>query len=98
MDQSIDDIAAFMKALSDPTRLRIIQLLAEHESLCVCDLTTRLDLPQPTISRHLNQLKARHLVTSTRRGTWMWYALDRSLPNWCQQVIAALPREQTLPA
>ncbi|MCK6159567.1 metalloregulator ArsR/SmtB family transcription factor [Moraxella osloensis] len=47
----------FLKALSDPTRLKIVQLLNQKQALCVCDIISELDQPQPTISRHLNQLK-----------------------------------------
>ena len=81
----------FFKALSDPTRLSIVQLLNDKKSLCVCDITTTLNQPQPTVSRHLNQLKTIGLLTSERKGTWIWYAIDDTLPEWCQTVIGALP-------
>ena len=77
----------FFKALSDPTRLKLVLLLRQHEQMCVCDLTQILAQPQPTISRHLNHLKRAGILVSERRGTWMWYALDPSLPDWCQEVI-----------
>lgn len=77
----------FFKALSDPTRLNLVLLLRDSESLCVCDLTTYLNQPQPTVSRHLSHLKNAGLVTSERRGTWMWYAINPDLPRWCLQVI-----------
>lgn len=80
----------FFKALSDPTRLKLVLLLRQHEQMCVCDLTQILAQPQPTISRHLNHLKRAGILVSERRGTWMWYALDPSLPAWCQEVIHSI--------
>lgn len=82
---------AFFKALSDPTRLGIVQLLNQQGELCVCDITTRLNQPQPTISRHLNQLKSLGLLTSERRGTWIWYAIHPDLPAWCLSVMRLIP-------
>ena len=65
-----DKFAAF----SDPTRLRILHLLREGE-LCVGDLVTILDLPQPTISRHLAYLRRSALVETRKSGLWMYYTL-----------------------
>lgn len=80
------------KALGDPTRLRIIQLLHVQGATCVCDITTQLQQPQPTISRHLTHLKTLGLLSSERRGTWVWYTINPHLPDWCQQVITATPQ------
>ena len=69
------------KALSDPTRLRLLHLLLTSEqTLCVCEMMGALELPQYQVSRHLKVLKGAGLVTSARRGTWMYYSLavDRS--------------------
>lgn len=77
----------FFKALSDTTRLKLVLLLKHHGSMCVCDLTAILNQPQPTISRHLTHLKKAGVVISERRGTWMWYQLNKQLPPWCQQII-----------
>lgn len=77
----------FFKALSDPTRLKLVLLLRQHNALCVCDLTQILDQPQPTVSRHLTHLKQAGIVRSERRGNWMWYGLNQQLTPWCRQVI-----------
>ncbi|MEE8577613.1 MAG: metalloregulator ArsR/SmtB family transcription factor [candidate division Zixibacteria bacterium] len=69
----------FFKALSDPTRLRIVALLVRNE-LCVCDLTEVLGLPQPTISRHMSLLKAARLVSDRREGKWVHYQLTETEP------------------
>ena len=80
----------FFKALSDPTRLKIVQLLNQKQALCVCDIISELDQPQPTISRHLNQLKQIGILESERKGTWIWYSISQELPNWGKAVIGAL--------
>lgn len=82
--------ADFLKALSDPTRLKIVQLLNQKQALCVCDIVSELDQPQPTISRHLNQLKQIGILESKRKGTWIWYSISQELPSWGKAVIGAL--------
>lgn len=69
--QSVSDKFA---AFSDPTRLRILHLLHEGE-MCVGDLVTILDMPQPTISRHLAYLRRSQLVETRKSGLWMYYSL-----------------------
>jgi ArsR family transcriptional regulator, arsenate/arsenite/antimonite-responsive transcriptional repressor len=70
-----DRIAARFKALSDPTRVSIVNRLAAADECCVCDLTDAFDLSQPTISHHLKVLRDAGLVESSRRGTWAYYRL-----------------------
>ncbi|MGC1272088.1 MAG: metalloregulator ArsR/SmtB family transcription factor [Planctomycetaceae bacterium] len=62
------------RALSDRTRLRILCLLRRGE-LCVCDLVTALDIPQPTASRHLASLKRAGIVAVRKDGHWSHYRL-----------------------
>ena len=67
-----------LAALADPTRLRIIELLAQQtEPVCVCDIVTCFTLGQPTISHHLRVLREARLVTWEKRGLWVYYALNR---------------------
>ena len=61
-----------MKALSDPSRTRIIKLL-QNNDCCVCDITKRIGLAQPTISKHLKQLENAGLVVSRRAGKTVFY-------------------------
>lgn len=75
------------KALSDPTRLRCMTLLAQYDELCVCDLTTALGLPQPKISHHLGNLRKAGLVSDRKQGLWHFYRLHPELPQWVDQVI-----------
>lgn len=91
----------FLKVLSDPTRLSLVIALrdrqgSENESMCVCDLTTLLGQPQPTVSRHLNQLKRKGILHNERKGTWMWYKLSRDIPEWCQQIIDLIEIDEKL--
>jgi ArsR family transcriptional regulator len=64
------------KGLADPIRLRIVHLLVQKGELCVCHLTDTLELPQSTISRHLNTLKNAGLVEAERRGQWVYYRMQ----------------------
>ncbi|HEV8192460.1 MAG TPA: metalloregulator ArsR/SmtB family transcription factor [Ktedonobacterales bacterium] len=67
-------LAERLKALADPTRLRMLALLAEHASpLCVCEITPLFDLHQPTISHHLRLLREAGLADCERRGVWAYY-------------------------
>ncbi len=68
------------KALGDETRLRMLGLLA-HGELCVCDIMEILQLPQSTASRHLAYLKNSKWIYGTRRGKWMYYQFDTSIPH-----------------
>lgn len=70
-------LATKFKALGDPTRLRLLSLVAAHADgeACVCDLNEPLDLSQPTVSHHLKILVEVGLLTRTKRGTWSYYAL-----------------------
>lgn len=63
-----------LRAFVEPTRLRLLALVAEEET-CVCDLVGALGLPQPTVSRHLGVLRRAGLVNARKDGLWMWYSL-----------------------
>ena len=71
------DLAHILKALADPTRLRLVSMVAAHEGgeACVCDLTDPLGLTQPTISHHLRVLVDAGIFTRDKRGKWAYYAL-----------------------
>ncbi|CAN5466312.1 hypothetical protein BH23ACT6_BH23ACT6_09690 [soil metagenome] len=68
-------LAPLFKALGDPVRLRLMSMIASHPAgeACVCDLVTDFELSGPTISHHLKVLRDCGLVTSQRRGTWVYY-------------------------
>lgn len=75
------DLVGFYQALADPTRLRILAMLADVPApageVCVCHLHDSLGVSQPTVSRHLAYLKRAGLVAARRDGTWMHYRLVR---------------------
>jgi ArsR family transcriptional regulator len=73
--EAANDLAGRFRALSDPTRVAIVNRLSGADELCVCDLTAAFDLSQPTISHHLKILRDAGLVESSRRGTWVYYRL-----------------------
>ena len=77
-------------AFADPTRRRILALLADQGELCVCELTAALDMVQPKISRHLATLKDAELVIPRRAGTWMHYRLDSEVPGWVTGLLLSL--------
>jgi ArsR family transcriptional regulator len=67
-------LADRLKALADPTRLRMLDLLAQQAApLCVCDITPQFDQRQPTISHHLRILREAGLISVEKRGTWSYY-------------------------
>jgi ArsR family transcriptional regulator len=67
-------LADRLKALSDPTRLALLDLLAQQrEPLCVCDLTTQFPQNQPTISHHLRLLREADLIGTEKHGIWSYY-------------------------
>lgn len=75
----MDSLAGVFKALGDPTRLRIVNLLARRP-LCVCEMQAALGLPQPLLSRHLAYLRAAGLVRGRRSGMRVRYSLDPATP------------------
>jgi DNA-binding transcriptional ArsR family regulator len=77
MDE-IEELAEIFKALSDPTRLRLVKLLGEHGgSLCVNALAHRLEVTQSAVSQHLRVLRQAGLVNGQRHGHFVHYSLDR---------------------
>jgi ArsR family transcriptional regulator len=78
------------RALSDETRLRIIDLLRNGER-CVCDLTESLKLGQSLLSFHLRTLKDAGLVTDRREGRWSYYALSADAFAQLEEFVGGLP-------
>ncbi len=72
-----EQLAAQLKAISDPARLRLISMVAAHadQEACVCDLTEPLGLSQGTVSHHLRVLVEAGIFTRDKRGTWAYYRL-----------------------
>jgi len=71
----LDPEIRLLSALADPTRLAIVRQLASERETCACDFTSCCDVGQPTVSHHLRVLREAGIVTSERRGQWIFYRL-----------------------
>ena len=84
------ELARTVKALADPTRLRLVSLVAAHGGeACVCDLTAPVGLSQPTVSHHLKVLVDAGLMTRDKRGVWAYYALVPGALDALARVLSA---------
>src|SRR3954454_9724712 len=72
------DLAAVVKALADPTRLRIVDAVrkAAPEAVCQCELVPLFEMSQPALSKHLKVLTSAGVLGSERRGAWTYYYLN----------------------
>jgi len=88
IDQA-QSIARVFKALGDPTRVRLLSLIATSEGgeACICDLTEPVGLSQPTVSHHMSKLVAAGLATREQRGKWAYY---RVVPEALDSTARAL--------
>ena len=73
--------------LSDETRLRCLVLLQKEGELCVCEISQIIGSIQPKMSRHLALMRNSGLVSDERRGQWVYYSLNPSLPDWAKRII-----------
>lgn len=77
-DKELQRLAGVARALADPSRIEILRLLARQDGpVCACDIVEHFDLSQPTVSHHLKILREAKLLSATRRGLWVFYAIDR---------------------
>ena len=84
------ELAVLFKAVADPVRLRLLSLIACHEGgeSCVCDLTDAFDVTGPAVSYHLRILREAGLISSERRGTWVYYRVNPQVMARMSQVLA----------
>lgn len=83
--------ARLLKALADPTRLRILSLLSRHEGeVCVFEIVESFTLEQPTISHHLRILRDAGLVDCRKKGLWAYYYVRREALSRARDVIEGL--------
>jgi ArsR family transcriptional regulator len=85
MAKSTDPDILLLAAIADPTRLEILRQLAGSAEVCACDFTSCCDVSQPTVSHHLRVLRDAGVVTSERRGNWVFY---RIAPNLIERLGA----------
>jgi ArsR family transcriptional regulator len=95
------DLAGMFAALADPTRLRLLNLIAGRE-VCVCHLVAILRQGQPKISRHLAFLRKAGIVTARREGKWMHYSIsppaDAAQASILASVLASLRNDRKMQA
>lgn len=84
----MNDVVLFGKALSDPTRVRILHALS-HSDLCVCEMVDALELGQSTLSSHLQTIRQAGLVETTRRHKMVHYALTSEARPLIEAILAA---------
>ena len=89
-NDSLKASGQLLKALADPVRLRILHLLLEADEICVCHLHEALDLPQPTVSRHLAYLRKYGLVAGRKEGLWVHYRLAKPKTNLHRGIMVCL--------
>lgn len=84
-----ETLAAQLKALADPARLRAVSLLmvSPGGEACTCDLVEPLGLSQPTVTHHLRRLADAGLVRGEKRGKWTWYSVDRAALEALRSVL-----------
>ena len=85
--QDLNQVWSGFRALADPLRLNIIELLRSQE-LCVCELCDKLDVNQSKLSFHLKNLKEANLVIARQQGRWMYYRLNLAQFQILEQYLA----------
>ena len=89
-DEKLEDKSEQFKAISDPTRLKILHLL-QHGELCVCEIISILEKPQSTVSHHLNILKGAGYIKGRKEGVWIHYSLtDPKITDSVKELIKLL--------
>ena len=74
----MESVVRILKAISDESRLRILNLIVSADEICVCDIESTLGFSQTKVSRHLTILKNAGLVNDRRQGLWMLYKLSET--------------------
>ena len=93
-DGQATELAAALKVLADPVRLRLVSIIATSSTgeVCACDLPDSLDRSQPTVSHHLTLLVNAGVLEREQRGKWAWFRLRRERLDELAAVLSAHPR------
>jgi ArsR family transcriptional regulator len=86
----MDAQVELLQALSDPTRLRLMNLLAQTGEVCVCELVDALGLPQYNVSRHLQILLRAGWLEDRKMGKWVYYRVARNLKPYHRSLLRAV--------
>lgn len=82
-------LAAKLRIISDPVRVRILRLLSCRE-MCACDVLAQLEISQSTLSHHMKVLRQAGLIHTRKQGTWMHYTINRAAFENLQDDLTAL--------
>ncbi len=84
-------MAAVLKALADPVRLRLVSIIAAavDGEVCACDLPEQLERSQPTVSHHLTLLTRTGIIEREQRGKWAWFRLRPERLEALRQALGA---------
>ena len=81
-----DEMASIFKALSDPTRLKIVEMISSVE-MCACEILEKVDIKQSTLSYHMKILTDIKLVDATPKGSWVWYKISNDSLELIEQFL-----------
>ncbi len=88
-DDQANEVATVFKSLADPTRLKLVNIIASAGEACACDFPEALGKSQPTISHHLAQLVKAGILDREQRGKWAWYRVrSERLADLCVVLCA----------
>ena len=87
MDNKYKDNALYFKALSDPNRLMIVDMLSCGE-LCACVILEKFNITQPTLSHHMKSLCDSGLVVGRKEGKWIYYSLNEKTVHACKKFLS----------
>ena len=93
-DETPGPLADALKALADPTRLRLVRLIAARPgaTACICELTDPIGVTQPTVSHHMKQLVDAGLATRQQKGKWAHYTLNQQAFTELSEEIEAMTK------
>ncbi|HET9030753.1 MAG TPA: metalloregulator ArsR/SmtB family transcription factor [Candidatus Aquilonibacter sp.] len=95
VEADFEPAASLLKAIADPYRLTMLATLASaKDEVCVCDFTDALPLNQPTVSHHLRILREAALVTSERRGTWVYYRIASDAQSRIREALTSIFKQK----
>jgi ArsR family transcriptional regulator, arsenate/arsenite/antimonite-responsive transcriptional repressor len=87
-DEEADASAALFRALGDPARVKIVNLLATSgEPVCACEFEPALELSQPTVSHHLKKLTDAGLLEREQRGKWAYFSLKPEATSQLERLV-----------
>jgi ArsR family transcriptional regulator, arsenate/arsenite/antimonite-responsive transcriptional repressor len=91
-DEKLKKITKILKALSDESRVRIVNLLKAKGGVCVCEITEIINLSQPTISSHLKKLEEAGIISFKKDGLWVNYYLNKEMDSESKELIELIAK------